>query len=452
MNHIPSLDSNNIPFTECPSACTINSFSVQLSQSKLSGLRISEVLGNKSDQVQVKYLKALEMSHRIDAREFGNVVLNLEVTGKNLLKLRDYIYFSIIQFETSTVKHIEVAIQTLIKLVIDDIKSGGLEMLSESDQVYYQDFQPKLSYLLASMRSVYDMLAFYKDVQFEAISNTHKTEAKVKWYKQVANDTYLKLVFLNETSTIFSRERSGQTKSSTVCQPLSGGEKFALTLGKVDCNCLYGLLEERIQMILEEFERVIEILQEDDDPFSSWSKQVQVGTINDMLELLRETSRCKSRYEQVSNEVENWLKSESIFPEMKNYTTELVSQNMLITFNEIQAWINDLKNSYLSSKLTLANLAENVTNESLESQMRKINTIINEITQRVVVPILETMTNTEQSIVKLYQDYLQNLVRLDNSSEFTNFEMHAKKLKIWRKPTVNLEMPEVVLNNTCLRI
>lgn len=391
------------------------------------------------------------MSHRIDAKEFGNVVLNLEITGKNLLKLRDYIYFSLIQFETSTVKHIEVAVQTLVKLVIDDIKTGGLAMLSKSDQVYYQDFQPKLSYLLASMRSVYDMLAFYKDVQFEATSNTHKTEAKVKWYKQVANDTYLKLVFLNETSTIFSRERSGQTKPLTACQPLSGGEKFALTLGKVDCNCLYGLLEERIQKILGEFENVIEILREDDDPFSSWSKRVQVGTINDMLELLRETSRCKSRYEQVSTEVENWLKSESIFPEMKNYTTELVSQNMLITFNEIQAWISDLKSNYLSSGLTLKDLAKNVTEESLESQMRRISTIINDITQRVVVPILETMTNTEQSITKLYQDYLQNLIRLDNSAEFTNFQEYARTMKIWRKPTVNLEMPEVILNNIFLK-
>lgn len=190
--HFFQTPENRILASQCPIPCLLNSYTIQITQIGLSGLDISDLLNNRSTDVERKYLSALNLRHRV-----GNDMTNLYQLFEDFLsklnEFKDHVYFSILDSESSTLYHVQSAIIALFQMSVDDIKIAGMELISDLGQNYAKLGSSRAMYLGEYLKESQSRLAYYKDLSREANTSTVKNST--------SNDRWWHLTSVNMTLT-----------------------------------------------------------------------------------------------------------------------------------------------------------------------------------------------------------------------------------------------------------
>jgi hypothetical protein len=111
--------------SDCPSACSTNSFAVEMSSSLLPADNVGSLLGAKADDIKRRYVNALEFRHRVQTNLMLTTVNQLLKIVDRQRLLKDYLYFVAYDSGTSVANRVSIAIQHFIDLVKNDIAAAS---------------------------------------------------------------------------------------------------------------------------------------------------------------------------------------------------------------------------------------------------------------------------------------------------------------------------------------
>lgn len=412
----------------CPTACESNSFGLGLSQSQLSGLSISTLLGNNIEDLSRRYIKALEIRHRIDEDIMTTTVKQMEALISSHVKLKEYIYFAVLDRGTSIPRHIEGALDRITVLVRDDIVRGGGDVLSKFETVYRTDLKPRESYFGENVRTLHAKLSLTKDILRDL--SVGQYDLGYEWYSDVVNDT---LQRLGDIARVLQTYRQNTDGHMDAYMP----KVFEVAPCKTYLDAIVGnavLLSIQLRTLTQSksFEKTF--------PCDTCANIV-LGRIDTMLLFLSNFSNCNSEYSNFLLDFRRWLGLVTF--DFKEFSNSINSESVLNMFMHNEDWLSTLKKNYSRNSITKLKLAEQLTSDTSEKMSQLISNVVQDISQHIVVPLQNKITSTEESIAVMYITFLEYCVRLADYTHNRDVEKYARSLDIWRKPTPNLEVPEV---------
>lgn len=405
----------------CPTACNMNSFTVGLSQSQLSGLDIDALLGNGTEDLRRHYVRALEVRHRIDEEVMTTTIKDMELLIRRHDRLKDYIYFAVLDRGTSNPRHIEMALKSISRLVLHDVVRGGGLLLADFETAYLVNVKPRESYLAQSSTSLHAALSLSKDLFKDCQDGVNST-----WYAQTFRVAVSKLAeFLRVLSVhVHSTDTTGKYLPKIFTHPSC----------QLCRNSMMGSIPN-LTLLFENFTG-----SENETVCGPFDKII--GEIDSMLMLLSNFSLCYSKYGNFLTEFRRWL--DSLTFDFKEFSNSVNSEQVLNLFMHFDDWLTTLNRNYSQNSISKLLLAERLLSETSVEMSQSIDAVIQDISQQIVVPLQNKITATEEAIVSMYVSFLTYLVKLANYTLNGEVERYARSLKFWRKPKPDLEVLEVV--------
>lgn len=356
-------------------------------------------------------------------------VKQMESLINSHVKLKDYIYFTVLDRGTSIPRHTEAALERISQLVLDDIVRGGGAVLSKFEAAYLVDLKPRESYLGASVQTLHAKLSLTKDI-LKDLSVEGDYDSEEKWYSGVLNETIQQ--FMDFTHVL------GTYTWNTINTAVGYTPKlFQSAPCKTYLDAILGdgvLLVIRLRMLMKDG-RLKDIF-----PCDSCTTIV-VDKIDDMLLFLSNFSRCNSEYSGFLLDFRRWLGDVSF--DFKEFSNSINSEQVLNMFIRNEDWLSTLKNNYTKNSITKLRLAEQLTSARSETLSQNISNVVEDISQQIVGPLQNKITSIEENIAVMYLTFLEYFVKLSDYTQNPDVEKYARSLQIWRKPAPNLEVPEV---------
>lgn len=347
-------------------------------------------------------------------------IKDMESIIKRHDRLKDYIYFAVLDRGTSIPRHIEMALETISRLVLDDIVRGGGLLLANFETAYLVNVKPRESYLGQSSTSLHAKLSLSKDL-FRDLHNSVNSP----WYAQTFRVTVSELVeFLRLLSVhVHSTNTTGNYLPQIFTHPPCKTYRNSIIASIPNLTSLFdNYIGYENETVRGPFDQVI-------------------GEIDGMLMLLSNFSLCNSKYGNFLLEFRRWI--DSLKFDFKEYSNSINSEQVLNLFMRIDDWLTELKRNYSQNSISKLLLAERLLSDTNVEMSQNIDEVIQDISQRIVVPLQNKITDTEESIVFMYVSFLSYLVELANYTLSSDVEDYARSLKFWRKPKPDLEVLEV---------
>ena len=434
-DHVSSVSTT----ADCPSACVVNSYSVQMSQARLSGLGIAELFGNKSGELRERQLRALEMRHRIEDSHLSTTIENLEDIMIRLAQLQDFIFFSVLDQKASILGLTERAVSVFIRLTVKDISENGGVFFSNFKSAFFRKLQPKLSYLLSNIRSTLSSLVFFKDVQLEATNGG----VKLDWFLQVANESLQRFSTLNNLFETFSK----YFWSKSAYLP-----KFPIGI----CHNDEQVILERVGKLCKLFQAILENIENSilsGNSTLEWTKLVDSSEIDQTVTMLTDFESCSQDYEKFIVDSDIWMKSLESRLNFKNFSFDLGKEQYLLLFSKSREWLDKLKTNYSRNLISKINLVDYLHSDVMTAMTKDVENVIEDIVQHVVSPIQDAMFALNPVIVENFNRFIAILTRLSNfTANNEEIEDFARSLQIWQKPLPNLEVPGVSSRFVCFKL
>jgi len=412
----------------CPTACNVNSFTLGLSQSQLSGLSINDILGNKTEDLSQRYIQALEIRNRVDEDTMTTTIIQMEYVISSHVKLQSYIYFAVLDRGTSIPRHIEAALEDITELVLNDIVNGGGALLSRFETAYLMDLKPRESYLEEITTRLHAKLSLTKDLLKGLSVGIYNPSDK--WYFTVVVET---LELLKDFSRVLTTYTTNTASSTTDLMPkLFEVEPCKSYLDSIIGNDFLLIIQLRVLTIKGSFDGVF--------PCDT-CVTVALSRMEDLLLYLSNFSNCHSVYSDFLVDFRRWLGSVSF--DLREFSNSINSEQVLNMFLHNEYWLTTLKTNYSKNAIMKLDLAKQLNSERSATLSQDITNVVQDISQQIVVPLQNKITSTEDSIAVMYLTFLEYCVKLSNYTMNSEVERYARSLQMWRKPIPELEIPEV---------
>lgn len=342
----------------------------------MPGLDISKLYGDKVDDIEARYLKALEVRHRVDDSLITAVLSQLQAAIDATVLLKDYVYFGALDPATSFPVHVQTAVLHSRQVIGADVLATGTEVLERFQGEYDANMKPSVSYLIADVRSLFALLSLIRDVlkgieAAAAGSAGGPPPPPTAWYEEVVNETRTALTRMSNTLTVF--------------QPMVQPNNSYLPKMFEDsaCGAAMDFLTVRTAELVDEFTDFSSSSSSSGRLFSgpdSTTAGRLIAEIGPALDALDTVDYCTRQYQTVLADLDSWL--ERLDFSDTNFTETKVDE-ILLMFTDVVKWLEGLRDNYSTNAIRKLELATSLIGDSSVSALQRINNVILEIVQQV---------------------------------------------------------------------
>ena len=348
----------------CPQACVTNIYSVQMSQAQLPGLDVKKLYAIQTPGIQSGYLNALEIRARIDESLITQTLTQLQAAIDNLILLRGYIYFAALDPATSIPGHVDAAIQTSAQLISNEIVRDGGSLMLPFVQRYTTHLKPSVTYLVASVRSIYGQLSFARDV-LSSVGSTGWSRS-LAWYQGFLNETWTCLTRMNDTLVVFAPN-------------INPNDSYLPKLfDHPTCNDSMNTLIQSVDELINDFPQLTVTFTGNQSNASNTAKLF--AGIDETLSVLLTVENCSIQYEKLLTDFRLWLDQLAF---TAKDTGQAKADDILVAFNDIDSWLVELRDNYSMNVIQKKDLATILLSDQTTNAVQRIDNMIQDIIQQV---------------------------------------------------------------------
>ena len=183
-------------------------------------------------------------------------------------------------------------------------------------------------------------------------------------------------------------------------------------------------------------------------PSSGFPTELDMSVLSETMEHVITYRNCTIQYRKFLQEVNSWLDHLTSLDYVLNFDFE----NMVRQFKGDIAWLEALKDDYITARLSKLSLARMITSDRSTGLVQSIEKEFNNINIKILTPLMHFSDIATSEVSEHYIQMLEYAARFKEFfREMDRFEDLAKESAIFKKPLPNIETPDVRSVKLCTR-
>ncbi|KAK2140925.1 hypothetical protein LSH36_1204g00018 [Paralvinella palmiformis] len=486
----------------CPDACVVNTHSIELSSSLISGLSAESLLSIHREEIERRYFEATEYRLRVTPSQMVGILERLRETSVKVEHFQAYLKTNIFGSRTSIVNRVKDAIVMMERVI--------------NSSIYEQMFKDRERFL-----KFYDAYMEPSVVTAKSLLG-EVSRAATTFGDKLFTYNYENINYMSKTEQYYSLLEAGQRFISTLdrlLDTLKYYEERNLIAGKYlpnfktnDAakrklceqanNFKFGELRQSVADIFESINATFSTLVDhfktkkplsddcyrdlglpipeyvrsgsgtrDGEPTQSvtgspdsadssrierycnsfWTNHSEVVDVYSRIKKLEEANRhlqsCYSEYGDFLLELNEWLRITAV-AKKKEWDGRFDFVEMMQSVKSAASWLQNLTDYFMSNKMSLFDVARELRQYEKEKFIQNVEQVYEGILEKVITPIYDLLKERENGINEIFLEAIRYHERFTNYfSNVVNKKLveTARKLPIWRRPVPNLDSPTVII-------
>lgn len=425
---------------DCPDACKVFSYSAEMSYAALSSLSVDNLLRSDTDDLEKKYIEALETKHRVEMQYLKQTVQglgNVSNTLENFIwTTENYLNFALTR--------VNMALQKMTDKVLDDMTfvSNKLEGFKQDYQLYLGD---NIDFILPVDRFVTDLLHMKNCITKCRTYLSDKKVAKLM-FERFFQVTKQMVDSISHTWDIFNI-------SVPIYARIPTQESFWPTKSRREqCHLTYINLQNNTRLLYTTTAAIYAGIEMDwtGDIDLKQKQQIQAYIFQVVLSM-PVMSSCMNEYvttlRGVSNIIDEIKVEVQIVKEGFNFDFFKL-QNILASDKEYLVknitWFNTLRENYALHDLRKIDIAGEINQQKVTAIITTLNDMVNKISLQGFFKLRNEIDVIETQFAGWYDSILTKLSALADYYTNSEIDIIVMDLEVWRQPRAELNSAQIV--------
>ena len=433
----------------CSDSCDIETYSVDLSASQISKEGVNQLLNKNREQVMMNYYHAKEIRHRVDMEEIHQLIQALLDLKNSRQSFAQSIKSDLADSSTSIPVQIEESISNFDTYIVVMI-----EKLMDNVQTYQDEYYVKMkSFLSMCVKNIDTLSADLSTFQY-GVNNLkiqNGTLDNLKWLEKIGHNTKTSIDNVINLLHLYDTVKTGVNSNQPV--RLVSNPNITSLCKQITDSVIYDLETTIMTTVESVLALVTYIIETNID--ANFQKQILDNlNFSFLAEILKskcfaliqkltilKKQHCFDEYEQFLNELIEW---KSYLQSSKRSRYHDFSEILNNFYHDIET-IDGLLQNYSLNTLTKESIASSGHFEASSDFIVHTTEAWNIFQSNVNGPLVNLLDDMEKVIkTKCLQalKYYQKLHKFFDKDD-VNFKHRAQDMKIWLKPILNLDSPQV---------
>ncbi len=410
-----------------------------MSYAALSTLSVDTLLTSNVQELEKKYMNAMETQHRVRIYNLQNTVVGLQNVSSTLSNFQ----WVVETFSASVLQRVNKALFQLHQMAYTDIKNMTSNMLKYK-QAIDQIYTPKLDLSLSMIETLTDNCIYILAKSSSMHNNSFTQRPQLKYvYEAVSAHAHMlgdSLMWLTQFNNL---------SVPADIKPYLPVRIWANKDRKDYCE------KHLDAMYLETNEftnSLVNLLQTTSYNFADHNNTV-FSFAKLILSHMNETTSCLKEYTYILDSVL------SLYQTTITDLTKIMKTGMSFSYMNVidtmgdelrymannQTWINSLLTNYSKNVITKRVLSDQLNNAIMVANEKTIDTIISKINLHAFTPLRHQTEILKQGIIDWYHDINVLLKVLTGYFDNDNIEGATRNMTIWRHPEAELDTADILI-------